>query len=311
MDDKNATQIFERSPVVVLEPELSASTAYLVLLAGGVTGSMYRLESGPNRIGRAADNSIQILDAGLSRHHAEIVLAGSDTVTIVDLKSTNGTFVNGRAVSQNKPIEVCIGDRIQLGPALTLRFSRPDAHEERLQRELFERAVRDPLTGLHNRSYFFDQLGRLQAKVAPRGLGLSILMLDLDHFKAINDEHGHDIGDDVLRQVADRFRGVLRAEDLIARYGGEEFIAALPIDSIKRACMRADRIRQEVASRRIEVQACSIDLTCSIGVSFNAADQSLRASDLVSQADCALYSAKRLGRNRVIVSNQFGLHRVG
>lgn len=311
MDDKAATQIFEHAPLAAIELEDSSSAPYLILLSGGVPGTMHRLAPGPNRIGRASENQVQVLDAGLSRHHAEIDVSGTSTATLIDLGSTNGTFLNAQRIPKARAVGVVVGDRLRFGPSLTLRFCRPDADEERLQRELFERAVRDPLTGLYNRSYFFDQLGRLQGRAAPRGLGLAVLMLDIDHFKDVNDRHGHDVGDRILREVSAAIRRVLRADDLVGRYGGEEFVAALPIDGLDRARLRAERIRREIGDASVATPHGKIGVTCSIGLAFSPPGHSTRSADLVTEADGALYRAKRMGRDRVALAEGAGLNRVG
>ena len=132
-----------------------------------------------------------------------------------------------------------------------LKFVRLDPCEEQFQREMFERTVRDALTGLYNRAYFLNQVGPLAEYNAVRGLGLAVLMLDIDHFKRINDRFGHDAGDLVLREVAGVLRESTRSEDLVARYGGEEFVVALPVAAPDQATERAERIRRALAERRI------------------------------------------------------------
>ncbi len=132
-----------------------------------------------------------------------------------------------------------------------LKLVRLDPHDERFQRDMFERTVRDPLTGLYHRAYFLSQIGVLAERYAAAGIGMAILMLDIDHFKQINDRYGHVAGDDVLREVAAVIRESTRAEDLVARYGGEEFVIALPVSLVALAVQRAERIRLAIARRTI------------------------------------------------------------
>ena len=128
---------------------------------------------------------------------------------------------------------------------------RLDHHDERFQRDMFERTVRDTLTGLYNRAYFLNQIGVLAERSAVHGIGMAALMIDIDHFKRINDRYGHVAGDEVLREVAAAIRESTRSEDLVARYGGEEFVVALPVSVASLATERAERIRRELAERSI------------------------------------------------------------
>ena len=212
---------------------------------------MLRLSPGGSRLGRSADNTIQLPDASISRYHAFLGDDDEGQVRLTDLGSTNGTFLNGRRLPENTPVRVQDGDRLQFGANVIVKFIRPDPCEEQFQREMFERTVRDPLTGLYNRAFFLAQFGPLADRGALRGLGTAVLMLDIDHFKRINDTHGHEVGDAVLREVAGVLRQATRADDLVARYGGEEFVVALPVAAPDQATERAERVRSTLASRRI------------------------------------------------------------
>jgi diguanylate cyclase (GGDEF)-like protein len=301
MDDKNATFIGDliRDSQTVETTELVRS-AYLVVVQGGLPGAMHRLEDGTTSIGRSPDNAIQLVEETVSRRHA-LLEAWPDAgiVRIVDLGSTNGTLVNGKRVPKGQPVVLADGDRIQFGTGFVAKFIRPDPCEERFQRELFERGVRDPLTGLYNRAYFLDQVGPLAGRTALRGLGLAVLMLDVDHFKRVNDTHGHVAGDLVLRELAEVVRRVTRNEDLIARYGGEEFVLALPMPGVPHVMERAERIRQAVATRRVPFEGKTLNVTVSIGLAHAQAG-SIRPFQLVASADKNLYRAKEMGRDRVV-----------
>jgi two-component system, cell cycle response regulator len=169
---------------------------------------------------------------------------------------------------------------------------------------MFERTVRDPLTGLFNRVYFLDQLVQAAESGVPRGLGLAVLMLDIDHFKTINDTYGHDAGDAALREVSQVLRECTRSEDLVARYGGEEFILALTVTAPDQATDRAERIRAAIAARRCTVNVAGdvqvVRLTVSIGLVFARPGRARRPDALITAADQGLYQAKRSGRNRVV-----------
>ncbi len=150
-----------------------------------------------------------------------------------------------------------------------MKLVRLDSSDEHFQRQMFERTVRDGLTGVYNRTYFLNQVGACSARQAAQGIGLAILMVDIDHFKRINDRYGHLIGDGVLREVSAVLRESTRTEDLVARYGGEEFIVALPTSSPDLAAERAEKIRSDVASRRIRTGGNDIHVTVSIGLAYS------------------------------------------
>jgi two-component system cell cycle response regulator len=164
-----------------------------------------------------------------------------------------------------------------------------------------ELAITDPLTGLQNRRYMETHLATLVEQAGARGKPLSLLVLDIDYFKSINDTFGHDAGDDVLREFAPRLRKSIRGIDLACRYGGEEFVVVMPETDMAVAAIVAERIRRRIASEPFPIRAGStaIDVTISIGIAaLNAADDS--AASLLKRADLALYRAKRDGRNRVV-----------
>ena len=199
-----------------------------------------------------------------------------------------------------RPLDVPPPESFSCLPRIVLKFVRLDPSDEQFQREMFERTVRDALTGLYNRSYFLDQVGPLAEFGAVRGLGLALILLDIDHFKRINDTYGHDAGDAVLREVANVLRESTRPEDLVARHGGEEFVIALPVAAPDHALDRAERIRSGLAGRRINANGRSLRVTASIGLAYAPPTRSQTIRALISQADESLYRAKRSGRDRVV-----------
>ena len=170
---------------------------------------------------------------------------------------------------------------------------------KRLLAAIEQLAVTDSLTGLFNRRYF--NLRALEEVERSRRLdhSLSILMLDLDHFKDVNDTYGHDAGDLVLVAVAGLLRGLLRKIDISARYGGEEFIVLLPESGGQAAVVVAERIRQAVETQRVETGPWMISFSISIGVASLEPGMDLSLDDLIRHADQAMYEAKSLGRNLV------------
>ncbi len=163
-----------------------------------------------------------------------------------------------------------------------------------------EMAITDALTGLYNRRYMESHVGTLVEQAAARGKPLTMLVLDIDYFKSINDSHGHDAGDDVLREFAIRIRKSIRGIDLACRYGGEEFVVVMPETDLAVATMVAERLRRRIASEAFPIQqgARSIEVTISIGIATLGRDDN--AASVIKRADQALYRAKRDGRNRVV-----------
>ncbi len=167
----------------------------------------------------------------------------------------------------------------------------------------FRMAVTDPLTGLHNRRYLDTHLPKLLARAVARRRPLSVMMADIDLFKAINDRWGHPSGDDVLREFADRLRQNIRGIDLICRFGGEEFVVVMPDTERDMAEMVAERLRVAIASEPFTVDGGknAIAVTTSVGV-VGCAGGDGDPADLLKRADAALYDAKSKGRNRVVAS---------
>lgn len=164
-----------------------------------------------------------------------------------------------------------------------------------------EMAITDGLTGLYNRRYMETHLGALTEQAASRGKPISVLILDIDFFKSINDGHGHDAGDDVLREFALRIRKSIRNIDLACRYGGEEFVIVMPETDMGVATMVAERLRRKIATEPFPIQqgVKQLPVTLSIGIASLGADGDTAAT-MLKRADQALYRAKRDGRNRVV-----------
>jgi len=171
----------------------------------------------------------------------------------------------------------------------------------KLRETLRHQSIRDPLTGLFNRRYMESHLASLVEQAAARGKPIAVLILDIDYFKAVNDSHGHDAGDDVLREFSLRIRKSIRNIDLACRYGGEEFVIVMPETDVAVATMVAERIRRRIASEPFAIQqgARKLEVTISIGIAaIGAAGDN--AAAILKRADAALYRAKRDGRNRVV-----------
>ena len=160
-------------------------------------------------------------------------------------------------------------------------------------------ATHDGLTGLLNRTSLFEMLSKELSRASREALPLSLLMLDLDHFKQINDTHGHGAGDAVLRETSLRMKTAVRGYDSVGRYGGEEFLIVLPGCDCESACTQAERVRESIAGEAYHVGSQHLLVTCSIGVASRAFPSEADADGLVREADLALYRAKNGGRNQV------------
>lgn len=168
-----------------------------------------------------------------------------------------------------------------------------------LQLQLQEQANRDPLTGLFNRRYLDATMERELARCERESQPLSLLVMDIDHFKRINDEHGHPAGDEVLRQVAQLLAGRARSSDVVCRYGGEEYVVLLPNMTAHTALVRAEEYRSQLQALGISFEDKTLHTTLSIGMaSFPKHGNTVH--ELIRLADAALYQAKQTGRNRVV-----------
>lgn len=271
--------------------------AVLTVLAGPQMGLMHRVEGEQLTIGRAPDAGLSLPDESLSWHHARLVQLGNAWY-LDDLQSTNGTFVGADRVL--KPRRLHDGDRIGLGRRTVVKVQLQDSLEAEVSERLYESMVRDAVTRAYNRLAFDERL-RAEAAFARRhGTSVTVIMIDLDHFKRVNDTYGHPAGDRVLREVVRIIDSTIRAEDMLARYGGEELaIIARGITTFQAAAF-AERLRAIVENLAIEFGDQRIWVTASFGVATAFDDPNLYdPAALVAAADAALYRAKRDGRNRV------------
>jgi two-component system cell cycle response regulator len=283
--------------VVVAPPSMTPDRPVLTLLSGVNAGQMFAVERQESVIGRAREAWVCIDAVGISRRHARVVRTAPAAFAVEDLGSTNGVFVNGVRVQR---ADLTPGDQVQIGSEVILRFGMIDAAEETLARQLFESSTRDALTGAYNRKYFTGRLDAEVAHAARYQVKLGLLLLDLDHFKKINDTNGHVAGDAVLRNVGLVVARLLRAEDVFARHGGEEFAViarAIPRENLVRL---AERIRKTVAASRVSWEAGELRVTLSVGVALFDERPAGGSTGLIELADGRLYRAKANGRNCVV-----------
>jgi two-component system, cell cycle response regulator len=269
--------------------------AYLIVLAGENLGQMFPVRDAETVIGRAADAPVRLKDDGVSRRHARLLYKAGE-VTVEDMKSANGTLLNGQRVERAVLHD---GDKIQVGSTTILKFTYADRLEEDFQQKMYEAALHDGLTRAYTKRYFLDRLPTEVAYARRHATPLSVLMMDVDHFKKINDTHGHLAGDYVLVLLAQLISTALRTEDIFARYGGEEFLVLCRAVTVENAALLAERLRSRIAAAAFEYQEKPIPVTISVGVAAYV-DQPDAGMKLIGDADAALYQAKRAGRNRVV-----------
>lgn len=296
-DLKNPKDTAEKTIItqVTKLPDESTKKAYILFLSGPLIGKLLHLQNGVTIIGRAPDADIVINDQRISRHHVQIAV-DSEEVVIEDMGSTNGTFINGQRVKKN---DLHDGDKIQISSATIFKFALQDRTENIFHKELYKMAIIDPVTNIYNKRFFIERLNEEFSHAKRSKSGLSLLMIDIDFFKKVNDAHGHLAGDMLLHQLAKTFRSMVRNEDILARYGGEEFVAILRTTNKAGAHLLAERIREKVASAPLDFEKQKIPITISIGVaSLDEAKNHDTPEDLIKDADEKLYQSKQNGRNR-------------
>jgi len=275
---------------------LSSRNACLIHIypTGPSMGTRYTIGESPLVIGRATDCDVRINDHSLSRRHARIQ-AGADGYYAVDLQSTNGTYINDVPTAMCKLKD---GDYLRCGNCI-YRFLMGGNVEAEYHEEIYRLTIIDALTEIHNKRYLMEFLDRELARSSRHDRPLSLIMFDIDRFKAINDEFGHLGGDFILREMANRLKGNVRKEELFARYGGEEFACVLPETKLDGALVVADRILKVVSQAPFVFEEKSIQATISGGVVATQGEPDITPIELIRRADERLYRAKSEGRNRV------------
>jgi two-component system cell cycle response regulator len=278
---------------------LRARTSIFALhvVKGPRQGEVLTVEGTHALLGRGGDADLRVPDPSLSRVHARFDRDG-DTLAVTDVDSRNGTFVEGQRISDRRRLNS--GDEITMGNVV-VRFSIDDASEIKASRQLYEAAVRDRLTGMHNRGYFDDRLHAEFAFAKRHVTSLAALLIDLDHFKQVNDQYGHPTGDIVLKQTGERIMQTVRAEDVCARYGGEEFVVLARGIDVGGAQVLGQRLRTRINLAEVAIPNGTLRVSASIGVSVLTKDGYRSAAELIAAADEALYTAKRNGRNQVVL----------
>ena len=289
----------EETRVTQLAADLSQPVfpedACLVLIypPGTNLGKRFELRESRIVIGRGQDCDVLLDRDAVSRRHARIERV-AEGWRVVDLDSTNGTYVNDMQVREKLLGD---GDRIKIGNAI-FKYLTGGNVETAYHEEIYRMTIIDGLTGAYNKRYFIEQLERELARCGRSNRPLSLVMFDIDHFKDVNDSHGHLTGDYVLKELAARVRRRVRKDEIFARYGGEEFAVILPEANLEGAVAMAEKVRRLVEEEPFEFEQQSMQVTVSLGVAT--VTEEVPAAIFIRAADDCLYRAKRAGRNRVV-----------
>lgn len=291
-------------PMARPEGQLRDIRPALVFLSGELIAVPIPLEREEVTMGRAFEADVRVNDSKVSRIHAKIVTvgdpeAGNARHVLTDCESRNGTFVNGERITEHV---LHNGDKITIGEHI-LRFDLLDEIDREYQRQIHRLISHDDLTGLLSSRSFFSELRREAARAKAQNRRFCVLMMDVDHFKNVNDNYGHLTGSRTLEEIGACIVGVMRSGDAASRFGGEEFSAFLLDADLPQAMVAAERIRSVVESRDFTVirhgnPGETHHVTISIGIA-QFPDDTSDPIELVEMADSALYRAKREGRNRV------------
>lgn len=274
-----------------LDPE-DEKKPFLTFIQGARLGQICELNKELVIVGRSPDCDLWIEDSAISRRHFKLYLENKE-VTLEDLGSTNGTYVNGKRV---KKVPLHDGDKIQISRDSIMELTYLDQSRMLSEKKRYEMGVMDPVTNIYNKRYF---LGRIQEEFSfskRNQRDLSLVLLDLDHFKILNDTYGHLAGDIVLQKVATQITQMIRPEDIFARYGGEEFAIIMRDAKSQSACRLCERIREGIEVLAVPYEDQQIKVTVSMGFS-HLTEKTKDYLELITEADKYLYRSKKGGRN--------------
>lgn len=294
-DEKTRVTTVVQKPVT---PEGTSGGDCLVVIytkEQSLLGKRFVLDAGACRIGRGPENQIILEGDSVSRRHAYLEMR-NNAWWVVDENSTNGTYVNDEQIQTG--VQLQNGDRVKVGPTIFKYLSGQDV-EAQYHEEIYRMTIIDGLTQAHVKRYLLESLDKELIRARRHQRDLSLIMFDIDHFKKINDFHGHLAGDHVLKELAKIVQGRIRRDEVFARYGGEEFSVLLPETGLEGARALAEKLREKIEQSSFVFQNETISVTISVGVS-RLEESHKSSTDLVKSADEKLYEAKRGGRNRVI-----------
>jgi len=298
---EGGTLILQR-PMDMAEKKPPTGDACLVNLhpPGPDIGKRVPLHNPQYIVGRDSEAAFVVSRSSVSRQHARLYIDDNGSWWVEDLNSTNGTFVNENRIKHQQLTDA---DQVRFGDAI-YKFLSGSNIESAYHEAIHNMAIQDGMTGIHNKRYFMEFLEREIAVCVRHSHPLTLVMFDVDHFKKINDGHGHLAGDAVLKDLTARIKPRIRREDLFARYGGEEFACVLPSTALPGGIVFAEHLRTLIEERPTLFDNQEIRFTISLGVTTLHRETGLDPTGLIKRADENLYSAKHAGRNRVVPSLQ-------
>jgi len=267
----------------------------LLCIYGGPVGRRFILGDTISSIGRDLDCEITISHGTVSRRHAEIK-GHRNSRSVEDSGSTNGIYVNGAAVRQ---ADLSSGDFIKIGEVI-FKYLSGDNIEAAYHEEIYRLTIEDGLTAISNKRFLDEFLEREFARSRRFNRPLALMMIDIDHFKQVNDVHGHLAGNAILSELANVLRPRIRRDECFARYGGEEFCVVMPESMAVGAARYAEIIRIMVETHAFIFEGKRISITVSIGVADKTQTMD-SPEELIAAADKCLYKAKKSGRNQVVL----------
>jgi diguanylate cyclase (GGDEF)-like protein len=294
MGSDGDTRITKVRPIPVTRGSSGACYFVQIYPTGPDLGRRFELGEEMVTVGRGADNSIVLDIDSVSRRHCQVVAAQGERI-LHDLGSTNGTYVNDHPIDKHT---LRNGDLVKVGSTI-FKFLSGSNIESEYHEEIYRMTIIDGLTEIYNKRSMLEFLEREAARCRRYARPLALVMFDIDHFKKINDTHGHLTGDYVLKELAKAVKGRIRREEHFARYGGEEFAITLPETDKKAATQFAEAIRGLVEKHHFEFEGHPISATISLGVGM-LSDELTDVQQLIKVADENLYAAKRGGRNRAV-----------
>jgi len=278
-------------------PHVESALPYLVMYSQRNMGRRLDLSESKVTVGRSPNADIVVDDRRVSKIHCTLQYRG-DAIHIEDNDSTNGTFLNGERITKESITSSAL---LQIGGTV-MKLEFKNKAEVDYEDELLRKATTDALTGIANRHYFMNRAREEIAFARRTNILLGLAMLDIDHFKQVNDQYGHQAGDYVLSQFASLINKRIRSEDIFGRYGGEEFVILMRGEveppGAKTFC---ERVRAVVEQFDFRFNQTSIPVTVSAGLCLRRGGEITALDELIEASDRALYRAKSEGRNRVVV----------
>jgi two-component system, cell cycle response regulator len=296
-EDETMAVSAQRKSQEIVPPVLLQRTVIKVL-TGLDAGRVHVITGDVTLVGRGAGCDLRLEDTALSRQHCRFHKTNG-TFFVEDMESRNGTMVDGVRIRAPQALED--GALVQLAAGTIIMFSHQEDLEVQAEQRLYSSAVLDPLTGLHNRRHLDARIKSEFAFASRHQTALSVLLIDIDHFKKVNDTYGHAGGDAALRTLAERLQRMVRTEDIVARYGGEEFAVVARGIEAPGALLLAERIRATVEKIRLTHDGTTITFTISVGVTTMTRERIFDSvASILKAADEGLYQAKAAGRNRSV-----------